>query len=233
MFALALLTPRAGVAQAPAFAMLYSFEGGSDGASPNGLTLGEDGTLYGTTFTGGANSCNSYGCGTVFEFAPAQGGSGTKTVLYNFSGADGASPSPARIGVFDGLVTPGPGPVFGSNRALYGTTAAGGTNAPAGFPSLGGTVFELAPPATAGGAWTESVLYNLGPGSSVPNTPLGAALIDPGGALYGTAYSNYYEAALLAPVGGAVFKLTPPPAPGGKLDGDHADFPLPLDPRRK
>src|ERR1022692_4795865 len=45
--------------------ILYSFTGGADGSNPNELTLGADGTLYGTTFSGGAN-----GQGTVFALTP-------------------------------------------------------------------------------------------------------------------------------------------------------------------
>ena len=69
--ALALLTAQGGFAQASGYATLYSFKGGSDGASPEGVILGSNGALYGTTLTGGANTCDygGYLCGTVFELA--------------------------------------------------------------------------------------------------------------------------------------------------------------------
>jgi uncharacterized repeat protein (TIGR03803 family) len=45
--------------------VLYSFTGGADGSSPNAVTLGANGALYGTTLAGGASNQ-----GTVFEFVP-------------------------------------------------------------------------------------------------------------------------------------------------------------------
>lgn len=202
------LTPmmaRGGTPQASTFATIYSFKGGSDGASPNGLTLGKNGALYGTTYAGGSNNtCNGNLCGTVFELAPVKGVGWTKTVLHDFNGADGAWPSPFLQG------GSGPRMVFGGNGALYGTTEAGGTSWSGPF---GGTVFELAPPATAGGTWTESVLYNMGGSAFVPNTPLGGVIIGPGGTVYGTTSSSYF--AYNTPIGGTVFALTPPSVTGG------------------
>lgn len=40
-------------AQAQTFTVLYSFTGGSDGATPNGVVLDSAGNLYGTTLNGG------------------------------------------------------------------------------------------------------------------------------------------------------------------------------------
>jgi hypothetical protein len=45
--------------------LLYSFTGGSDSGNPNGLTLGPNGILYGTT-QGAVGS----DIGTVFAFRP-------------------------------------------------------------------------------------------------------------------------------------------------------------------
>ena len=46
---------------------------------------------------------------------------------------------------------------------LYGTTFHGGALSSNSNP--GGTVFELMPPPTAGGSWTESILWSFGNGT--------------------------------------------------------------------
>ena len=171
LIALALLTAHRSAAQAPSFATIYSFKGGADGSSPNGVTFGENGSLYGTTYTGGTNTCDGYLCGTIFALTPAKGGAWTKTVLFDFNGADGALPS-AKL-------------AFGSGGALYGTTETGGSNDSSGS-GFGGTVFELAPPSATGEAWTETVLYSFSNNGEAPHTPLGGVIIGPSGALYGT-----------------------------------------------
>ena len=96
--------------------VLYSFTGGADGSSPNGLIRDSAGDLYGTTGGGGAS-----GEGVVFKLDT----SGHETVLYSFTGgADGG--------------TPYAGVVLSPEGNLYGTTAFGGqTNA--------GVVFEIKP----------------------------------------------------------------------------------------
>jgi uncharacterized repeat protein (TIGR03803 family) len=47
--------------------VLYLFTGGSDGANPVGIVVGNDGVLYGTTHSGSGPS----NAGTVFSFSPA------------------------------------------------------------------------------------------------------------------------------------------------------------------
>jgi hypothetical protein len=205
LIALALFTPRDGASQASSYATLYSFKGGGDGASPEGVILSKSGALYGTTLYGGANTCETqtsfYLCGTVFELAPAKEVPWTKTVLYSFNGASGALPSyGARL-------------VFGPNGALFGTTMAGGSNDIQGIP-VGGAVFELVPPANAGGTWTESVRYSFPQNYDEPSTPYSGVFIGSGGALYGTTFISHYDIAG-GSFGGSVFKLTPPSAPGG------------------
>ena len=114
------------------------------------LVADTTGDLYGTTGGGGTSAnCNlGSGCGTIFELTQ-QSGAWSETVLYSFQGTsagDGAGPQA-------GLVL--------KAGALYGTTASGGKYGQ-------GTVFELAPPATQGGAWTETVLWPSGTDGSSP-----------------------------------------------------------------
>jgi uncharacterized repeat protein (TIGR03803 family) len=87
--------------------ILHSFVGGSDGAQPVASLTYVNGALYGTTLLGGAN-----GTGTVYKITT----SGAQSVLYSFGLGNhrhGPIPFAELIGV---------------NGALYGTTAAGGTN---------------------------------------------------------------------------------------------------------
>lgn len=198
LVALALLAARGGAAQS--FYTLYSFKGTTDGSAPNGVIFGKNGALYGTTYGGGNQN------GTVFELTPVKGAAWNKTVLFNFNGTDGSGPSAELIGPG----APGPSLAFGSNGALYGATVYGGSG------NGGGTVFELAPPATSGGAWTETVLYSLPGGPNAPRAPIGRVFIGPSGALYGTASLSAFPGGITGyPAGGTVFKLTPPATPGG------------------
>jgi uncharacterized repeat protein (TIGR03803 family) len=140
--------------------VLYSFQGGADGASPGpgaALLQASDGNFYGTTATGGANSCGVINntCGTVFRITPA----GEETVLYSFEGGiDGSSPESALI--------------QGSDGNFYSTTDAGGT---AGY----GTVFKIS------SSGMETVLHSFqgGADGSYPGVLLQAS----DGNFYGTA----------------------------------------------
>ena len=97
--------------------VLYSFTGGTDGASPlAGLIMDAEGNFYGTTYSGGSPSCQ---CGTVFKLYT----SGVLSVLHTFAGGeDGSAP-------YASLMRDAAG-------NLYGTTLSGGT------ANLG-TVFKL------------------------------------------------------------------------------------------
>jgi uncharacterized repeat protein (TIGR03803 family) len=148
-------------------AVLYSFEGGADGAHPRaGLVQDSEGNLYGTTFEGGVGPChqqspNSRGatpttCGTVFKVDSF----GKESILHSFTGEpDGANPSA--------------GLAMDAIGGLYGTTSYGGT---LGF----GTVFKLD---TSG---KESVLHSF---TSWDGAIPSAGLIqDAEGNLYGTTF---------------------------------------------
>jgi uncharacterized repeat protein (TIGR03803 family) len=104
--------------------VLYSFQGGSDGANPlAGLLMDGAGNLFGTTSQGG-NDCLSV-CGTIFMIDTFN----HESVLYSFTGgSDGGNPTASLV--------------MDAKGNLYGTTSQGG--AAGGCARLGcGTVFEF------------------------------------------------------------------------------------------
>jgi uncharacterized repeat protein (TIGR03803 family) len=123
--------------------VLYNFgQSATDGAEPEygTLVIGKGGVLYGTTYYGGA-----YTEGTVFSLSPPAepGGAWTETVIYSFDFKSGDWP-------MGGLA-------LGKDGILYGATSQGGSNA----RDSTGTVFQLKPPATQGGAWTYTKFYTF------------------------------------------------------------------------
>lgn len=94
-------------------------------------------------------------------------------VLYSLTGLNG-----------DGF-TPFAAPTWGQNGALYGTTSYGGNSC-----SLS-TIYQLMPPASPGGAWTETVFYAFTAADGAnPYTPLS---FSPSGAFYGATQSAVFE----------------------------------------
>ena len=180
--------------------VLYSFCAQTnciDGFDPAASLISDAaGNLYGTTYQGGANNCGFpyNGCGTVFELTPTAGGGWTEEVLHTFSnGADGATPEAALI--------------FDAAGNLYGTTQYGGAHG-------GGTAFELTP--TAGGGWTEQVLYSFCSQTNCTDGayPPAGLIFDAAGNLYGTTWYGGTNSGPYCPQGcGTVFELTP--AAGG------------------
>ena len=141
--------------------VIHNFLGGpADGANPQGVTLGDDGVLYGTTQFGGNSSCFGYSyCGTVFSLAPpsSPGGAWTETVLQNFDGLNGVLP-PASVSI-------------GKNGVLYGIS---------GYDTdADSTAFSLKPPVVPGGSWIFSILNSVG------IAPCNGLAIGKNGALYG------------------------------------------------
>jgi hypothetical protein len=110
-------------------------------------------------------------------------------VLYSFQGVpDGATPTGAVV--------------FDKAGNLYGATLDGGASTCDG-PGQCGTVYKLAPPATKGGAWTETVLYIFkGHAQNDGATPEGGLVIDEAGNLYGT--TGYGGSGPCLLLGGAV-----------------------------
>ena len=131
-----------------------------DGFGPNGLVVGSDGKLYGTTSGGGTN-----GAGTIFQLTT----NGVLTRLYSFTGTnDGNDPDAALV--------------QGAQGTLFGTTYGGGS-------AGNGTVFAINPDGTgfkilhnfsAGGLDATGIHTN-----SDGANPVGA-LILAGSTLYGT-----------------------------------------------
>jgi len=179
---LGLLTVLATPAQAQTFGVLYDFTGGADGASPNGVTIGGPGLLYGTTFEGGTHNW-----GTVFKLAH-RGSGWTASPLYEFTdGNDGGQPLA--------------GVTLGPNGALYGTTFQGGIENQ-------GTVFEVQPPPRACNTaicyWNETVIHLFsGEGDDGFYPFYGILSFDQAGNLYGTTLDGgAYDY-------GEVFELSP------------------------
>jgi uncharacterized repeat protein (TIGR03803 family) len=114
-----------------------------------------------------------------------------ESVVYKFAGSpDGSRPAASLVADAAGN--------------LYGATADGGIQF-----SCCGTIFELSPPATTGGTWSETVLYQF-QGGSDGATPLGTLILDKLGNLYGTTGGSGDNA-----VGSTIFELSPPSTPGG------------------
>lgn len=187
------LTPPARGQTAWTKSVLYEFSGGSDGGSPNGVSIGPNGVVYGTTFDGG-HGCQGIGCGVVFQLTPPPPGrtAWKYRTIYEFSGER-----------YDGT-TPESAPLVAANGVLFGTTYTGGDNT-CGFTYLNGcgTVYELAPPTTPQGRWSESVLYSF---TGYPDGmgPAAGVIADVAGNLYGT------TSATVQPVVGTVFELIAP-----------------------
>jgi hypothetical protein len=142
------------------YKVIYRFQGSPDGSSPTApLIADQAGNLYGTTQNGGSNGNCFEGCGTVFRFNPPvkEGGAWQETILHNFDGSDGGSPTPSPL-------------VFDQSGNLYGT--------------VGNNVFQLTAPAKGVGEWAETVLYTF-TGGNDGGHPNGV-IFDNAGNLFGT-----------------------------------------------
>ncbi len=171
--------------------VLYVFKGQKygDGSSPAGtLLIDSSGNLYGGTGYGGTGPCKllggTVGCGTVYELSPPKekGGAWTEKVLYSFKGGKDGQLAAETL-TFDGK-----GNIYG---ATYYGGGYGSCNAP--YYQHCGTVYELSPPKTKGGKWTEKVLYSFkgvkdGQQSGDGANPNGGLVLDGKGAIYGTTY---------------------------------------------
>ncbi len=94
--------------------VLYSFKGGTDGASPiSSLVADASGNFYGTTSDGGAAACS---CGVIFKITRGSSGKWSESVVYRFPG----KPSPGFA--YNGIVGDAAATTF------YGATVHGGSD---------------------------------------------------------------------------------------------------------
>jgi uncharacterized repeat protein (TIGR03803 family) len=168
--------------------VLYSFQGGRDGANPYAaLVFDHAGNLFGTTVYGGRADV-----GTVFKLAPASGGMWKETMLHAFTlvHRDGFFPFAAVI--------------VNAAGDLYGTTAFGGVRQPG--QKGAGTLFKLA--AGSGGRWKEEIIFDFSfrqlANQAPQRSPLGGLVSDANGNLFGTA-----QAQIGSSLGGVVFEVIP------------------------
>jgi len=143
--------------------VLYSFAGGTDGASPSGrLAMDSAGNLYGMTSAGG-----THGVGTIYRLT-SSGGTWTEKVLFSFPGF----PSPSG-----GLILDAKGNLYGS------TLSAGNPHCYHGC----GLVFRLS--LTKALKWKYTILYRfLGHTKNDGEQPTGDLVFDAAGNLYGTTF---------------------------------------------
>jgi uncharacterized repeat protein (TIGR03803 family) len=147
------------------YSVLYTFQGGTDGAIPFGFLTLRGSTVYGGTQGGGLTAdCGGFGCGVVFAVSTS---TGAEKPLYAFTGGtDGGSPTSQFL--FDG------------SGNLYGTTFAGGELSCSNNNTVGcGVIFKLTP------ASKESVLYTF-KGAPDGASPTWGLTLDANGNAYGT-----------------------------------------------
>jgi uncharacterized repeat protein (TIGR03803 family) len=164
---------------------LHSFGNGVDGSFPwAGVTIGPDGSLYGTTYTGGTTQNGIvYNLRPPATFCRSVSCPWNETILYNFTrGSDGGD---AQGGV-----------VFDSSGNMYGTNVNGGS----------GNVGVAYKMTRSGGGWNYQVIYPF-TGAQDGGNPE-QLIVDSAGNLYGPAAVGG-----LAGCGGfgcgTIFKLSP------------------------
>ena len=162
--------------------ILYNFPAyAGDGLYPTeDVIFDSQGNLYAMAGGGGTS-----GYGMVFQLTP----NSKENVLHEFTGgSDGGYP--------------GEGLVLGANGVLYGTASYSGAL------DASGVVFQLAPPTSGKGAWTETVLHTFPAFGKDGTTPASTMALDPNGNLYGTTDLGGSSNC------GTVFKLAPPSGGG-------------------
>jgi len=232
------------ITAAGVYSVIYNFDGTMHGKGPRGgLTLGTDGSFYGTTNQGGSSNY-----GTLFKITSA----GALTVLHHFAYADGTNPyappiqgtdgnfygtcssggtgagsvykmtpagvlTPIHIMAFSSGAAPQAPLLQGTDGSFYGTTQSGGA------AGGDGEVFKITP----AGAFTVLYSFDFTHGSQ----PISGLVQGNDGSFYGTTSGGG------SLDGGVVFKLTPAKvltvlynfnAKPASVDGKYADAGLTL-----
>ena len=142
--------------------IVHSFTGGEDGKYPSDGVLFHDGSIFGTTESGGTG-CPNNGCGVIFELTPNGSGGWTMTFPRRFTGAlDGEEPL---------------GLTFDSAGNLYGSANGGKTTYC--FDGCG-LVYRMSE--KSNGVWTFTVLHYFNGGNGLDPE---AVLVDSSGTVYG------------------------------------------------
>jgi uncharacterized repeat protein (TIGR03803 family) len=198
----------ASFAQAQTFTTLFTFNGGTGGAYPEGTLLRDShGNLYGVALNGGTASD-----GLVFKVDSA----GTETVLHNFTGTpDGQYPPSGLVhdpsgnfyGITENVGAYSVGTAYevnlkGQERVLH---SFGATNNDGVFPvaplvrdsagnlygaaqtggsASAGVVFKL------NSSGVETILHSFTRSTTDGNDPVGGLTLDSAGNLYGTTYGG-------------------------------------------
>lgn len=165
------------------YRVIHSFKGGQDGSNPYAGLIDFNGSLYGTTGTGG-----SANMGVVYELKNAPGGY-KERVVYSFKGGkDGSYPYAALIAL---------------HGVLYGTTSEGGGSG-CSYGSGCGTAYKLTPVKSG---YTEGIIYRFrgSPDGSYPDSGLAAF----GEHLYGTTVLGGNTSCVSGRGCGTIFELIP------------------------
>lgn len=162
------------------YSQLYKFQAAPDGNFPNGIVIGPDSALYGTTYGGGFASgqlCDNFfnGCGIAFRLqpqptvCPSLSCPWIETVLHTFTGMNG-----------DGAIPTNGDLLFDHAGNVYGTAYMGGAG-------NWGIAYELTP---SQGGWTENVFYTFDPSQQNLANPTSGLIMDQAGNFYGSTEYN-------------------------------------------
>ncbi len=168
------------------FSDLHDLGQGLDGSFAwGGITIGPNGSLYGTTYTGGTE-----GNGVIFNVKPPPTPCRSvrcpwhETVLYNFRRQEDGGNAQASV-------------VFDSRGNFYGAVVNGGVDQQ-------GVVYEMTP---SGDGWTYQVLYPFTGGTDGSN-PDSLLTFDAAGSLYGSALAGGNSGCVGNLGCGTIFKIS-------------------------